>query len=63
MDEFKKLRIGALLPHVKLYGGIKRFFELGNQFVDLGHDFTAFTTEGEGQLGSTLKASLNQLRN
>lgn len=47
MDEFKKLRIGALLPHVKLYGGIKRFFELGNQFVDLGHDFTAFTAEGE----------------
>ncbi|HCX98833.1 MAG TPA: hypothetical protein DG754_01725 [Bacteroidales bacterium] len=47
MDVLKKLQIGVLLPHVKLYGGIKRFFELGNQFVDLGHEFTAFTSTGE----------------
>lgn len=39
--------IGALLPHVKLYGGIKRFLELGNQFVDLGHRFIAFSPTGE----------------
>jgi glycosyltransferase involved in cell wall biosynthesis len=47
MENISKLKIGVLLPHVKLYGGIKRFFELGNQFVDLGHNFTAFTPAGE----------------
>jgi glycosyltransferase involved in cell wall biosynthesis len=47
MENTSKLKIGVLLPHVKLYGGIKRFFELGNHFVDLGHDFTAFTPAGE----------------
>lgn len=47
MDVLKKIKIGVLLPHVKLYGGIKRFLELGNQFVGLGHEFTAFTSAGE----------------
>jgi glycosyltransferase involved in cell wall biosynthesis len=41
------LRFGAVLPHTKLYGGIKRFFELGNQFVQMGHSMTLFTPAGE----------------
>ena len=43
----KELRIAALLPHVKLYGGVKRFLELGNQFVSRGHSMTVFTPTGE----------------
>ena len=47
MGGVKKFTICAILPHVKLYGGIKRFFELGNQFINLNHRFIAFTPEGE----------------
>lgn len=43
----KGLRFAALLPHVKLYGGVKRFLELGNQFVSKGHRMTVFTPTGE----------------
>ncbi|HNV80864.1 MAG TPA: glycosyltransferase family 4 protein [Tenuifilaceae bacterium] len=39
--------MGALLPHVKLYGGIKRFLELGNRFVEMGHSMYVFTPTGE----------------
>lgn len=41
------LSIGVLLPHAKLYGGVKRFLELGNQFVELGHSVTIYTPTGE----------------
>jgi glycosyltransferase involved in cell wall biosynthesis len=44
----ESMRLGVLLPHTKLYGGVKRFLELGNQFVDKGHDFIVFTPEGKG---------------
>jgi len=43
----RNLKIAALLPHVKLYGGVKRFFELGNQFEKLGHSMTIITPSGE----------------
>lgn len=43
----KKLTMGVLLPHTKLYGGVKRFLELGNEFVKLGHQFIVFTPDGE----------------
>ena len=40
------MRLGVLLPHTKLYGGVKRFLELGNIFVEKGHDFYVFTPDG-----------------
>lgn len=39
--------LGVLLPHTKLYGGVKRFLELGNIFVDRGHRFIVFTPDGK----------------
>lgn len=39
--------LGVLLPHTKLYGGVKRFLELGNIFVAKGHKFIVFTPEGK----------------
>lgn len=42
-----KLTIAAILPHTKLYGGVKRFLELGNQFEKLGHRMLIFTPTGE----------------
>lgn len=41
-----KLSIGAILPHVKVFGGVKRYLELGNLLIDRGHEYTIFTPEG-----------------
>jgi hypothetical protein len=41
------MKLGVLLPHTKLYGGVKRFLELGNIFVEKGHDFYVFTPDGK----------------
>ena len=40
------MKLGVLLPHTKLYGGVKRFLELGNIFVEKGHEFYVFTPDG-----------------
>ena len=42
----RPLTMGAILPHSRLFGGVKRFFELGNVFRDHGHRFIIFTPEG-----------------
>jgi glycosyltransferase involved in cell wall biosynthesis len=39
--------LGVLLPHTKLYGGVKRFLELGNIFTEMEHEFILFTPTGE----------------
>lgn len=41
------MNLGVILPHTKLYGGVKRFLELGNEFIRLGHHFTVYTVEGK----------------
>ncbi|WP_291855918.1 glycosyltransferase family 4 protein [Marinilabilia sp.] len=47
MDESKSLNIGVVLPHTKLYGGVRRFLELGNFFVSKGHQAFIFTHDGK----------------
>ncbi len=42
------MKLGVLLPHTKLYGGVKRFLELGNIFIAKGHEFFVFTPDGKG---------------
>ena len=44
-----KGKIGAFLPHLRKYGGVRRYIELGNAFVDLGYDYTLFTPSREGE--------------
>lgn len=39
------MKLGVLLPHTKLYGGVKRFLELGNIFVEKGHEFCVYTPD------------------
>lgn len=41
-----KIKLGVILPHTKLYGGVKRFFELGEVFIKKGLEFMVFTPEG-----------------
>jgi len=40
------LRIGAIVPHLLLFGGVRRYLELGNCFVARGHEFSIYTPEG-----------------
>jgi len=40
------MKIAALLPHVEVFGGVRRYLELGNEFVRKGHEFVLFTPRG-----------------
>jgi glycosyltransferase involved in cell wall biosynthesis len=40
------VRIAALLPHIQVFGGVRRYLELGTQFVRHGHEFTLFHPAG-----------------
>lgn len=42
------MNLGVILPCTLLYGGVKRFLELGNIFIESGHRFTVYTPEGTG---------------
>ncbi len=48
IEDHRKLRIGAILPHVLLFGGVRRYVELGNEFTARGHSFAIYTPEGCG---------------
>ncbi len=40
------MRLGVILPHTRLSGGVKRFIELGRIFREKGHSFTVYTPDG-----------------
>lgn len=40
------MRIGAILPHLLVFGGVRRYIELGNAFIARGHAFTIYTPGG-----------------
>ena len=41
------MKIAALLPHVEVFGGVRRYLEIGNALVKKGHTFVLFTPQGE----------------
>ena len=38
--------IAVLLPHTRIYGGVRRYVEMGNQFTRRGYDYTIYTPDG-----------------
>jgi glycosyltransferase involved in cell wall biosynthesis len=40
------LKIAVILPHTLLFGGVKRYLELGNRLISRGHDYRIYTPEG-----------------
>jgi len=40
------MKISFLLPHLQLYGGIRRIIELSNRLVERGHEVTIFHSDG-----------------
>ena len=41
------MKIAALLPHVEIFGGVRRYIEIGNELIKKGHDYVLFTPTGE----------------
>jgi len=40
------VRFGLFLPHVGVFGGVRRYLELGSEWVSLGHRVTLFHPDG-----------------
>src|SRR5262245_54786834 len=40
------MRIALFLPHVGVFGGVRRFVELGNAWSAMGHEVRLFHPEG-----------------
>ncbi|MFN8589229.1 MAG: glycosyltransferase family 4 protein [Candidatus Eisenbacteria bacterium] len=40
------MRIATFLPHVGVFGGVRRFLELGNEWVARGHEVTLYHPDG-----------------
>lgn len=41
-----RMRIALFLPHVGVFGGVRRFLELGNEWSALGHEVVLFHPDG-----------------
>lgn len=41
------MRIATFLPHVGVFGGVRRFIELGNEWSAMGHEVTLYHPNGE----------------
>jgi len=40
------MNIAAFLPHVEVFGGVRRYIEVGNALIRRGHSFVLFTPAG-----------------
>ena len=47
------MRIHTFLPHVGVFGGVRRFLELGNEWTALGHEVIQRLDRIERDLGAT----------
>jgi len=59
----KQITFGAILPNTKLFGGVKRFFELGAVWIAKGHKTIIFTTEGEPASWFNFPVQVDKLSN
>ncbi|MFB0528158.1 MAG: glycosyltransferase family 4 protein [bacterium] len=40
------MKIAAILPHVEVFGGVRRYIEIGNNFIKKGHCFRIYHPDG-----------------
>jgi glycosyltransferase involved in cell wall biosynthesis len=40
------LKIAAILPHVEVFGGVRMYIEIGNNFIKRGHSFKIYHSDG-----------------
>lgn len=55
--------IGVVLPNTKLFGGVRRFFELGEHFISHGHQMIILTPEGEAPDWFNYKSTVDIISN
>lgn len=55
--------IGAILPTTKLFGGVRRFFELGERFIQQGHRMIILSPEGEKPDWFSYNATVDKIDN
>ena len=55
------MRIGAILPHTFLFGGVRRYVELSAAFTSRGHEFIIYTPDGEDPSWIELKGECMKL--
>lgn len=55
------MRIGAILPHLQIFGGVRRYIELGNAFVSRDHEFLIYTPESAPAEWLEFKGSVRAL--
>lgn len=41
------MKIAAILPHVEIFGGVRRYLEIGNELTDRGYYFVLFHPDGD----------------
>ena len=41
-----RLSIAAVLPHLRVFGGIRRYLSLGQMWTDWGHEVVLYTPDG-----------------
>lgn len=56
-------KIGVILPNCRLFGGVKRFFELGEIFIRKGHQMYIFTPDGIGPDWFQFSGTVDKLDN
>ncbi len=40
------MKIAAILPHLEVFGGVRRYIEIGNNFIKRGHSFRIYHSDG-----------------
>ncbi len=55
------MRIGVILPHTYLFGGVRRYVELSAAFTSRGHEFIIYTPDGEFPAWIELKGDCRKL--
>jgi glycosyltransferase involved in cell wall biosynthesis len=56
-------KIGVILPHCRLFGGVRRFFELGELFIHMGHRMYIFTPDGAAPDWFPFSGTIEKLEN
>lgn len=56
-------KFAVILPHTLLFGGVRRFFELGEIFLRNGHQMFIFTPEGKSPDWFTFSGTVDKLSN
>lgn len=55
------MKIGAIVPHLLVFGGVRRYLELGNRFVERGHSFSIITPQGAAGSWLPFKGTMRPL--